>query len=633
MMRKVNSMLAVAIVLVFWVFCGHANTAKIVKPIASGGPSTTQGADERQICLNMLHGTIVHTDHPFDLAIQGDSYIVLNDGQQDLYSRGRSFGVDKDYYLVDPSTGYWVQRIGSAGEGDGFQNIGDSSIRIPADETLPGNATSMIRVQGNLSADQTFSQTQVLGSNIMYTFDGYAAAAHIKIADLDQFSGTASGGKIYVAGIKPDGTEVADSTGLIVSETTTLGDLLSYIDNKFGAGNATASLVNGKIRITDYNSGYSRTDIMFSYAPGGSETLVTPAYFEVISVGCGHVREITIIFYDSQGDPHRLYAAFVRTDMPNMWDLLLTSIDSRSPLTPDGVIIPTRLDINLIKPGPGPIDPNLIIKPIPGPIPIPAPSEPDSIYEITFDGRRIEGIEFSGLDGSYAGLNAAIGDTAEFTITFMHDTSNPQTITIDMGTVDQFDGLTQFAGGSTAVAIEQDGDGPSDLLSVSVKNDGTIVGTFSNGVKRDIATIRMAMFDNVCGLESIGNGYFTNSDGSDEVIITQAGSNGAGDIYEKSLEESIELADFASERVRRAINNKAAAIRVLEWALDKEWLANVALELMLENSDYGDLSSAEIVKAKQRIYSAVQHEEQSIDVLEKSIEKLEEALTALGAGE
>jgi len=643
-------MLVIVIVLVLLSFCGHAFAGKSVKPIAPGSTSAINGQNEQQVCLNMLHGTLVRTDNPLDLAIEGDGYIVLNDGQQDLYSRGRSIAIDKDYYLVDPSTGYWVQRIGSAGEDDGFQSVGDSSIRIPFDETLPGSATSMIRVQGNLSAsaDQTFSQTQVLGSNIRYTFNGWVAPTNIKIVDLDQFSGTPSDGRIYVDIIEPDGTEVTDSTGLIVSVATTLEDLLSYIDNKFGAGNATASLVRGEIWITDDNSGYSRTDILLSYAPGGSETLVTPAYFKVISVGCGHLRKITIIFYDSQGDTHVLNAAFVRTDMPNTWDLLLTSIDSRPPFTPGSVIIPT-LPINVQKGDHTlflPIDPkiqpirdglvNIIIppglRPIPVPIPIipiPALPEPANIHEITFDGRRIEGIEFS-CDGSYAGLNAAIGDTAEFAITFKHDTSNPQAITIDIGVPGQFNGLTQFySTQSSAAAMRQDGYGPGDLSSVSIKFNGTIDGTFSNGVKRDIATIQMAMFDNVCGLESIGDGYFLGSDDSGEPIVTQPMSNGAGAIHDKYLEEPVEPVDFAREKIWRAINNKKTVLWVFDWAFDKEWLASVALEIMLDSGDYGNLSKSDIVKAKQRIFSAMQQQEQSLDALEKSIENLEEVLTVL----
>ena len=42
------------------------------------------------------------------------------------------------------------------------------------------------------------------------------------------------------------------------------------------------------------------------------------------------------------------------------------------------------------------------------------------------------------------------------------------------------------------------------------------------------------------------------------------------------------------------------------------------------------MNKGDIVTAKQKIHSATQHEEQSIDALEKSIEKLEDALSALG---
>ncbi len=647
-------MLVITIVLVLLSFCGHAFAGKSVKPIALGSPSTINGQNEQQVCLNMLHGTLVRTDNPLDLAIEGEGYIVLNNGQQDLYSRGRSLGIDENWMLVDPNTGYCIQRIGSAGEDDGFQIPGDGNIYLSYDMSLPGRATSRIVVWKNLSTDQTFpvSQTQVLRSNIMYTVNGFAALVNTKIVDLDQFSGTPMDSKIYVTGIKPDGTAVSDSTGMSVTATTTLGDLLTYIDGKLGADNVTASMVNGRIHITDYSPGYSRTDIALFYDSLGTDFLTMPSYFEIVTVGGEHVRDITIIFYDSQGDTHVLNAAFVRADMPNTWDLVLTSIDSRPSFTQNVTIssvIQKNEGISLLEPLPKlqplpidppppslslPIDPNRIKPWRSGLIALKAPVSVDNIHEITFDGRRIEGIEFNSDDGSYAGLNTAIGDTAEFVITFAHDTSNPQTIAIDMGTLDEYDGLTQFATGalgtSTAVAREENGYGPGNLSSISVENNGTIVGIFSNGIKRDIATIQMAMFDNVCGLESIGSGYFLSSDESGDAIATQATSNGAGAIHDKYLEQPVELAEFVREKIWRAVNNKKSVLWVFELAFDKEWLANVALEIMLESGDYGDLSKPDIVKAKQRILSAMQQQKQSLDALKKSIENLEEVLTVLG---
>jgi len=565
-MRKVNSMFA--IVLVLWVLYGRGFAAKNIKPAtAATSPMMNELDAQQQMCLNMLQGTIVSTGNPLDLAIEGDGYIVLNDGRQDLYSRGRSFAIDADLMLVDPYTGYCVQRIGSAGEDDGFQIPGDNNIYLPYDIPLPGKATSEIKVQGNLSSDAQFptTQTQRLKSNLIYTVSDIVAIGSTKLINLDQFAGIPADSKIYVTGIKPDGTAVTDSTGMGVSSTTTLGDMPTYINNKLGASNATASLVNGRICITDNSSGYSRTDIALFYDSLGTDTMIMPAYFETSVVGGEEVKNIAITVYDSQGDKHVLYGAFVRTDTPNIWDMVLTSISG-------------------------------------------------DIYEITPDNGRICSITFNPFDGSFGGCT----DTPEFVIDFAGNSEGPQTITIDMGTPGQFDGLTQFAGSSTAVARHQDGYEPGNLLSVSVNNRGVIIGAFSNGIKRDIATIRMAMFQNVCGLESIGSGYFLSSDDSGDAMVTQALSNGAGPIHDKALERL---------GPKGLIED---AIDEIGQILEKEWFAYDDLEQMLENGDFGHLKKGDIVKAKQKIYSAMQHQQQFLDALEKSIEKLEDAVTALG---
>ena len=220
-----------------------------------------------------------------------------------------------------------------------------------------------------------------------------------------------------------------------------------------------------------------------------------PGYFEVATVGGEEVKSFNIITYDSQGGSHVLSGAFVRTDTVNLWDLVLTSISG-------------------------------------------------DVSELAFADRRIEGIEFNGSDGSFAGLNSGIGDTSQFTVTFAHDTANPQVITVDMGTQGQYNGLTQFARESTAVAKEQDGYPTGDLSNVSVSSEGYIIGSFTNGVKKNLATIQLTLFKNPPGLESGGNGYFTSSVNSGEPIATQGLIGGAGMIHGGSLEKS--NADVAS---------------------------------------------------------------------------------------
>jgi flagellar hook protein FlgE len=159
--------------------------------------------------------------------------------------------------------------------------------------------------------------------------------------------------------------------------------------------------------------------------------------------------------------------------------------------------------------------------------------------------RRIDDITFDATNGSYAGLTGSA--TPEFKITFAHDTANEQTIELALGTVGKLDGLTQFAGSSTAVARDQDGYGSGRLSSVSVNSEGIVVGAFSNGVKKNIATLQIALFQNNAGLESIGSGYSIPSANSGEAVATMAMTSGAGTIHGGSLEKS--NADVATEFV------------------------------------------------------------------------------------
>ena len=102
---------------------------------------------------------------------------------------------------------------------------------------------------------------------------------------------------------------------------------------------------------------------------------------------------------------------------------------------------------------------------------------------------------------------------------------------------------------------------------------------------------------------------------------------GENSIWVSYRREPYELAIIRTED---AIARKVEVLERINAELEKEWAAYEALEELLESGAYGDLYKGDIVTAKQKIHSAIQHEEQSIDALEKSIEKLEDALSALG---
>lgn len=609
-----------------------------------GGTNPQQlgsGVSVGGITPNMTQGNIVATGNPLDMAIEGEGYFVLNDGEQNLYTRAGAFSVDANSNLVDPSTGYIVQRIGSEGESDGFQVPGNSNIGIPYNVAMAASQTTTIKLAGNLSSDGTTTRPvkNVLKSNITFTTnDGTVASETTKLSELDQFSGVLNSGTLTFSGYKSNGTALGTSPTvdltMPVNSTTTLGDVLSWLNTNEGTAavsevqtvalktapnnvpdagsyrltfggvqtaaiaynanaatikqamidagiphaaditvsgamadgitftfddalgdvglvtmdssgltdggvavtntitettkgfktqgilgdDSTASLIGGRLTITDNKLGYSQSDFAIAYS--GDGTMTVPGYFENTNVGGNEVKPVNIEVYDSLGGKHVVSGAFVRTNTTNTWDFILTSITG---------------DVS-------------------------------SIDISGTNNRRIKGIQFDENDGSYQGLNTSIGDTSNIQVTFAHDLYNPQVIALDLGTIGQFDGLTQFSGNSTAVARDQDGYAAGKLSTVSVNNEGTVIGAFSNGIKKNIATLQIALFQNTSGLESVGNGYFIPSANSGEAVSTQAMGGGAGTVHGSSLEKS--NADVATEFVNmiQAQNGFQANARTIQVA-------------------------------------------------------------------
>jgi len=448
-----------------------------------GGTNPMQigsGVGVSSIGKNMTQGSMVNTGQSLDMAIEGDGFFTLNDGKQDVYTRAGSFAVDSNFNLVDPTTGCRVQRIGSEGLSDGFQSAINNDIRIPYDIALPATSTENITYTGNLSADDNTPGTNHLSCLIDYTKDGTAVFDDALIADMDQATGIVDGDQITIAGTDRDGNAVNTSL-TITAATTTVGDLLTAISTAFSG--STATIINGNIRLVDDASGYSQTDLNLGFSGTGS--LETPAYFEVLGAGGQAVKNTNIEIFDSRGVSRTLSASMVKTDTTNMWDMVLTSVG-------------------------------------------------DNVEVVD---RRIKGITFLS-DGSYGGIGGATPDTSTFQLRFGHDPNNTRTININLGTVGKFDGLTQFGGSSTMAPGGQDGYASGWLSSVSVTSEGIISGTFTNGMRRDIAAIKLATFQNPAGMESIGNNYYISSGNSGTPVCSKAMTGTAGAINGMSLEKS-----------------------------------------------------------------------------------------------
>jgi len=116
--------------------------------------------------------------------------------------------------------------------------------------------------------------------------------------------------------------------------------------------------------------------------------------------------------------------------------------------------------------------------------------------------------------------------------------ASPQTIDLDFGTYNAFDGLTSFDSPSATSGLSQDGYPGGDLVGIRIDQSGTLIGSFSNGRSFGLAQIAMAKFVNNEGLAADGGNVYLQSANSGDPIIGTAATGGRGFIQSAALEAS-----------------------------------------------------------------------------------------------
>jgi len=163
---------------------------------------------------------------------------------------------------------------------------------------------------------------------------------------------------------------------------------------------------------------------------------------------------------------------------------------------------------------------------------------------------------------------------------------------------------------------------------IVMKRDGNEYSLFIDGFKQSDTEF---VNNNFQGLGNIlighGGSYYFNGTIDDVRIYDRALS---GEEIRQLYLDGLD-ADFAAIQIGDAIAEKEEMLEAIDQTLEKEWTVYDVLEQLLKDNekDYDGLKKGDIVTAGQKIHSAIQHQQQSADALEKSITKLEEALAAL----
>ncbi len=492
-------------------------------PGALGGTNPAQvgsGSRVSQIDVQFAQGNLSATGAPLDLAIEGDGFFVVDTGSETLYTRTGALQVDEDGILVDPSTGYRVQRFGAVGEtggsGVGFQVPGDADIRIPFGATIPGRATAQVNMSGNLPTTATGPTNEVLRTQLGWSEVGTPATAATLLNDLDANTvDYTPGDVIQITGTDADGSAV--SLSFSVDGTTTLNDLMSAIDGGFAGANASLD-ASGRIVLTADTPGVAFLSLSFSDGSGntGMSAFSSNSFIVTTDGRAGDMVRGSVDVFDERGGSHTV-SLTLQKQLDGSWNLN-ANLDPSQGTIVDGLVT---------------------------------------------------GITFN-EDGSLAQAGGVgLGDS---NLAFQFPgTSTVQNVNISFGILDGFDGLTELAV-DASLGAEQDGLAAGALVSVQVSADGMVSGIASNGSVVPLAQIAIASFRNPGGLESRGQNYYSVSLSSGSVQIGSGLAGSRGAVRSGQLEQSnVDIAEEFTQLIiaQRGFSANARTITVADQILEE----------------------------------------------------------------
>lgn len=455
------------------------------------------------------------------------SSINKNFSQGNLTPTGRPFDLaiqGSGFFVLTDNFQDFYTRVGSFAL-DKDNNIVDSgtslvvkgvsgkSINVPVGSTVEGKATTTTSIAGNLNAEfETDAVNHITKSITPYTTNnGEAANAATDINSLDQTTTPyQAGDKINIIGMEHDGTKISKSFVYGAdNDGITLGDLITFTSNSFGTASASID-ASGYLLLTADPPGNSSLTLSISDDSLNTGGAAHSTYV-TDTTGSGDVYVTTVPVYNTLGTPYLVTLYFGKTGSDQF------------------TLIPTmNADEGFVTSG---------------------------ITSINFNS-----------NGSFASVDG----TPIITITYPD--SSVQAVTLNFGTPNTFDGLTQFGGNSSAATIDQDGYGEGYFSSSTIDQYGKVIALFTNGQTKDVGQIQLATFNNPEGLATIGNNLLSQTLASGDAVLRTALSGGTGSVVSGALESSnVDMAEEFTKLIvsQRAFQANARTIRTTDEVLQE----------------------------------------------------------------
>lgn len=431
--------------------------------------------------IDTLHeqGNLEATGVATDLAIDGAGFFVVTDGQRRFYTRAGAFSWDDSYNLVTPSglkVLGWLAQDGVLPADRTAVNL--KPISLADVQSIPARATSEIKFTRNLDASDMGTYTLSSSSLNLTLSDGTTTVTRKVTFELSPTS-EFNKWRWHLAGdgvqFSLDGTNWATSAdGYILFDSA--GNVAGVTDLNGVNVDANPTAAGPQVRVRDASNWNLTDDVNF---PAGqskkiSGTKGTPPP-EITATYTDAQRVTSITAIGAKGETYSVITTFTKVG-DNRWSWAATVKGSA------GEDIP-------VKGGTG---------------------TGEVVFDVTGKVARVTGDQLSFQVPEYAALNITMN----------------------------FYGLTQYATGYTALASEQNGYGPGELVSVTVDTKGVVMGSYSNALSCPLAQVALASFSNPAGLVKRGETLFEESANSGEPQVGDAGTGGRGTIAPGSLEMS-----------------------------------------------------------------------------------------------
>jgi flagellar hook protein FlgE len=587
----------------------RANFADVMsRTLSGGGPQRAQiaatnpsqsglGVGIGSIDTIQQQGTLQMTGIETDLAVDGEGYFVVSDGDQRFFTRDGTFAFDTNGRLYDPGTGLVVQ--GNLANADGTFNSEVADLIIPLDRESEAIATTTIRISGNLDASSSGSGAPVWTGSTSFGLPARLTSSPnpgfpLDLTDLEDgglmiriTSGTEEtesmlnipaksyedrlelvaelNSQISVNGaLKNKVLFKTNELGELILRSVEGGDQVSIeVDNADPNVNVasrlgfTAGTVETGVRASDTdalndlaNIGADLTDgdvIRFTgIKPNGERFDGSFTYEEGVSDGADQLFAAV----------SNVYGSVDAGIDPETGQFILTDVNTQDR------IVGFEINFSLLDSGIG--------SGIYGDQPPFEFSTNTQVYDEQGNPHSLtlnftKGIvdnEWSWV-ATVDGITPAAGNNGKVVFnedgtlrTFESSDQSPivfqpgegtpkMSIEIGADSTDRLGGLTQFVADSSVSVREQDGRTSGSLVSVSFQPDGNVVGLFSNGTSENMARVSLASFGNADGLMRQGGNMFVQTEASGEAVVGAAESTVQGSIRSGQIEMS--NVDLAAE--------------------------------------------------------------------------------------